>query len=244
MPWGLHVTWELFSCSPEGKHAASLHLFSLSYTQGSRQPHPGWCFFWAIWASLLLRQSRFCFQSQMTAATGRSRRRSRARRHLRAGFPAPVLFLALLPQQPLPKPSRQQGHEHLVPLCGGNHPLGLCAKLGMLAHSQHWFRPIHRHFRGKSSLMFSGMFLWRLCFSAPPLSACFFEHIWFFLTLIEFFATQQPYLPKGLKHRQSGCVVFSWSQLWDAPASAHLRSLYEASVWAQPRGEEKMGGDE
>lgn len=49
-----------------------------------------------------------------------------------------------------------------------------------LQHSRHCFRPIHRHFRGKSSLMFSGMFLWRLCFSAPLLSACFFEHIWFF----------------------------------------------------------------
>lgn len=41
-------------------------------------------------ALLPLRQNRFCYQSQRTAAMGRSRRRSRARRHLGAAFPAPV----------------------------------------------------------------------------------------------------------------------------------------------------------
>lgn len=44
----------------------------------------------AMGALLPRRQNRFCYQSQRTAAMGRSRRRSRTRRHLGAAFPAPV----------------------------------------------------------------------------------------------------------------------------------------------------------
>lgn len=133
---------------------------------------------------ITLRQNRFCYQSQRTAGTGRSRRRSRARRHLRAGFPAPVLCSrppsaasAQAKQTAEPRTSRSplwvQPPTWLVP--GAD-----------LGHSQRCFKLIYSHFRGESSLKSFGTFLWgsafqRCWFQPFPFPFLFLQHLLVFL---------------------------------------------------------------
>lgn len=76
-----------------------------------------------------------------TAGTGRSRRRSRARRHLRAAVPCSCSHR---PQQPLLKPNRQQDRQHLVLLCRGSHPLGLCLQQALGFPCITYQKPCHR----------------------------------------------------------------------------------------------------
>lgn len=106
---------------------------------------------------IVLRQNRFCYQSQRTAATGRSRRRSRARRHLRAGFPAPLL--SSHPPSAAPAQAKQTAEPwtSCSPLWV-QPPTWLVTGAG-LELSQHCFEPICSHFRGESSLKSFGTFL-------------------------------------------------------------------------------------
>lgn len=153
---------------------------------------------------IALRQNRFCCQSQRTAATGRSRRRSRARRHLRAGFPAPVLCShppSAAPAQAKPtaepwtscSPLWVQPPTWLVPGAG-------------LGHSQCCFKPIYSHFRGESSLKSFGTFLQGFAFQRPWFqpSTCPFLFLQHFIDF--FFTTQKPYLSKCVKHPKTGML--------------------------------------
>lgn len=92
----------------------------------------------AIRALPPLGQNRFCCQSQRTAAMGRSRRRSRTRRHLGAAFPAPVLC-SHPPSAAPAHASRSRAMGILFPSVGATPPW-LVPGAGF-GHPQHCFEP-------------------------------------------------------------------------------------------------------
>lgn len=137
-PWGLCMKQKASPWPPQGNCGAVAHFSTCPPRATLQEPAVT---FWqmclgAIRALLPLRQNRFCYQSQRTAAMGRSRRRSRTRRHLRAGFPAPVCC-SHPPLQPHASHSRAMGI--LFPSVGVTPPW-LVPEAGF-GHPQHCFEP-------------------------------------------------------------------------------------------------------
>ena len=118
---------------------------------------------------IALRQNRFCYQSQRTAAMRWSRRRSRARRHLRAGFPAPVLCSHPPSAAPAQAKQTAEPRTSCSPLWV-QPPTWLMPGAG-LGHSQRCFEPTYSHFRAESSLKSFWDISMRLCFSVSLVSA-------------------------------------------------------------------------
>lgn len=147
MPWGLHVKWGLSPALLKENVLLSTCSHRVMCTGAgsdiladvSSNTH-----------FITLRQKGFRCQRQRTAAMGRSRRRSRARRHLRAGFPTPVLCSHPPPAAPAQAKQTSEPWTSCSPLWE-QPPTWLMPGAG-LGHPQRCSGHIHSHFRGESSL--------------------------------------------------------------------------------------------
>lgn len=237
MPWGLHVTWELFSCSPGGKRAASLHLLTKLHA---------WEPAAASWLMFLLSNMGFTAaqakQVLLPEPNDCSHREEQEEEQIQE-TPESWISCSCSLSRPPPSAASAQAKQTAQPWTSCSPlwrqpPIWLVQTSSIPSIALDIYTATSE---GNQAWCFLGCFYGGSSFQhrcSQPASLSTSDFFYWVL------ATQQPYLPKCLKHCKSRCVVFSWSQLWDVPTFAHLQPLYEVSVWAQPRGEQKTGGDE